>query len=87
MPREQAGVAAAFASTTRQIGASLGVAMVGAVVSSAAGAGIRTEFARASHISWWIVAGCGAAVFALGLATTGPWAAASARQVAGLLDD
>ena len=34
MPRAQAGVASAIASTSRQIGATLGVAVVGALVSS-----------------------------------------------------
>ena len=87
MPRSRAGVAAAVASTSRQIGATLGVAVVGAVVSSGAGAGIRTEFSRASHAGWWIVAGCAAAVFVLALVSTGQWAAASSRHVAGLLDD
>jgi len=87
MPRSQAGVAAAVASTSRQIGASLGVAIVGGVVSSGAGANIRTEFSRASHPGWWIVAGCGAAVFLLALVTTGRWAAGSANKVANLLDD
>jgi EmrB/QacA subfamily drug resistance transporter len=87
MPRSQAGVAAAIASTSRQVGASLGVAVVGAIVSNGAGAGIRAEFAHASHAGWWIVAGCAAAVFVLALATTGRRAAASAATVAGLLDD
>ena len=42
MPRAQAGVAAAIASTSRQIGQTLGVAIVGALVASgAAGAGGR----------------------------------------------
>jgi EmrB/QacA subfamily drug resistance transporter len=87
MPRSQAGVAAAVASTSRQIGASLGVAIVGAVVSSGADASIRTEFSRASHPGWWIVVGYGAAVFLLALITTGRWAAGSASKVANLLDD
>jgi EmrB/QacA subfamily drug resistance transporter len=87
MPRSQAGVAAAIASTSRQIGASLGVAVVGAIVSGGAGAGIKTEFSSASHTGWWIVAGCGAAVFALALATTGRRAAGTARKVAVLFDD
>lgn len=87
MPRSQAGVAAAIASTSRQIGASLGVAVVGAVVSGGAGAGIRTEFARASHAGWWIVVGAGAAVFLIAWITTGGWAAGSAAKVADLLDD
>jgi EmrB/QacA subfamily drug resistance transporter len=87
MPRSQAGVAAAVASTSRQIGASLGVAIVGAVVSRGAGANIRTEFSRASHPGWWIVVGCGAAVFFLAVITTGRWAASSAGKVANLLDE
>ena len=87
MPRRQAGVAAAVASTSRQIGASLGVAVVGAVVSSGAGAGIRTEFAKASHQAWWIVVGSSAAVFVLALITTGRWAADTAGKVATLLDE
>ncbi|MCW2780742.1 MAG: transporter [Marmoricola sp.] len=87
MPRSQAGVAAAVASTSRQVGASLGVAIVGAVVSSGAGATIRTEFAQASHPGWWTVVGCGAAVFLLALVTTGRWAAGSALKVADLLDE
>ena len=86
MPRSQAGVAAAVASTSRQIGTSLGVAVVGAVVSIGAGAGIRTEFSQASHPAWWIVVGCGAAVFLLALATTGQWALRSNSRVADLLD-
>ena len=86
MPRSQAGVAAAVASTSRQIGASLGVAVVGAVVSSGAGAGIRTEFSPASHAGWWVVVGCAAAVFVLALVSTGQLGGASAGQVADLLD-
>jgi EmrB/QacA subfamily drug resistance transporter len=85
MPRSQAGVAAAVASTSRQIGASLGVAVVGAVVSSGAGAGIRTEFAQASHPAWWVVVGCAAAVLVLALATTGRRAAGSTGKVVDLL--
>jgi EmrB/QacA subfamily drug resistance transporter len=86
MPRSQAGVAAAVASTSRQIGASLGVAVVGAIVSSGAGAGIRDEFAQASHAGWWVVVGCAAAVFVLAVATTGRWAASTTSRVADLLD-
>ncbi len=86
MPRSQAGVAAAIASTSRQIGTTLGVAVVGAVVSIGAGAGIGSEFAAASQPAWWIVVGCGAAVFVLALVTTGPWARRSTSTVAALLD-
>jgi EmrB/QacA subfamily drug resistance transporter len=87
MPRSQAGVAAAVASTSRQVGATLGVAIVGAVVSHGAGAGIRTEFSQASHVGWWIVVGYAAAVFVLAWVSTGRAAARSAARVAHLLDD
>lgn len=87
MPNSQAGVAAAVASTSRQVGVSLGVAIVGAIVSGGAGAAIRTEFSHASHAGWWLVVGYGAAVLLLALVTTGRWAARSASRVAGMLDD
>jgi EmrB/QacA subfamily drug resistance transporter len=81
MPPAQAGVAAAVASTSRQLGQTLGVAVVGAV--AAAGAvSVGPGFVQDSHIGWWIVSGCGAAVLLLGLASTTSWANASARRVA-----
>jgi sugar phosphate permease len=59
MPRSQAGVAAAVASTSHQIGAALGVAVVGSVLSSGLAGSLRTGFVAASHPAWWILAGCG----------------------------
>lgn len=87
MPRAQAGVAAAIASTSRQVGASLGVAVLGSVVTSHVTGPFRTGFAAASHIGWWIMAGCGVAVFALGLLTTGRWARQTAATAARHLID
>ena len=78
MPREQAGVAAAIASTSRQVGGALGVAVLGAVVSSATGG----DFATRSRAGWWIVAGLGAVVLILGLVTTGRWARSTTERVA-----
>ena len=76
MPAEQAGVAAAVASTSRLIGISLGVAIIGAIAVSA---GTRPAgFAQASHAGWWIVVGCGVAVVALGIASTTRWALGTA---------
>ena len=54
LPRAQAGVAAAVAATSRQIGSSLGIAVVGAAIA----AGIRPA-------PWWIITGCGLAVLLL----------------------
>ena len=85
MPRTQAGVAAAIASTSRQVGGSLGVAIIGSVVVSALTGPLRTGFATASHAGWWIVAGCGALVLLLGLLTSGTWARGTAQRTAELL--
>jgi MFS family permease len=82
MPRAQAGVAAAVASTSRQVGGSLGVAVIGSVVVSALVGPFRTGFAPASHAGWWIMAGCGGAVLVLGLLTSGRWARGTAQRTA-----
>jgi EmrB/QacA subfamily drug resistance transporter len=81
MPRAQAGVAAAIASTSRQVGAALGVAVVGAAVTSALNGPEAAPFAEASRTGWWILVGCGLAVLALGLASTGRRARATATAV------
>jgi len=82
MPRAQAGVAAAVASTSRQIGSALGVAVIGSVVVSGLSGPIRTGFVPASHAGWWVLTGCGLAVLAIGLVTTGSWARHTAELVA-----
>jgi hypothetical protein len=75
-------VAAAVASTSRQVGMTLGVAVVGAI----AGGGIAGEFGRgfaaATHSGWWIVAALGVVVTVLGFATTTRWAHRTARETA-----
>jgi hypothetical protein len=79
MPRERAGVAGAVASTGRQIGASLGVAIAGSIVAG------TTNFITASHAAWDVIAGCGVAVFLLGLLSTGTWALTTAKRTADFL--
>jgi EmrB/QacA subfamily drug resistance transporter len=81
MPAAQAGVAAAVASTSRQVGQTLGVAVVGAVAAAGA-AKVGPGFVQASHAAWWIVTGAGAAVLVLGLLSTTPKAEGTARRVA-----
>jgi len=87
MPRSQAGVAAAVASTSRQIGMALGVAVVGSVLSSGLAGPLKTGFAAASHPAWWIVAGCGLAVLGIGALTSGRWAFGTAARTAHLFRD
>ena len=85
MPRSQAGVAAAIASTSRQVGQSLGVAIMGSVVISALTGPLRLGFAQASHIGFWVIAGCGAIVLVLGLVSSSAWANRSAERTAARL--
>jgi hypothetical protein len=80
MPREQAGVAGAVASTSRQIGASLGVAITGSLI-----AGSQLGFVSASHAAWAVITGCGVAVLLLGLGSTGTWAKRTAEDTRLLL--
>jgi EmrB/QacA subfamily drug resistance transporter len=82
MPRAQAGVASAIASTSRQLGSTLGVAVVGALVTSQVKGSFSLNFAAASHAGWWTLAACGAIVFVLGIVATSRWALESARRTA-----
>ena len=82
MPRSQAGVAAGLASTSRQVGSALGVAVAGSAVLSALHGPLRLGFADASHVGWWILTGCGVAILLLGLATSGRWARGTAQRTA-----
>jgi EmrB/QacA subfamily drug resistance transporter len=67
MPRAQAGVAAAIATTSRAVGQTLGVAVVGAIGAGAA---------------WWTLTAGGGVVLILGLLGTTTRARASARRTA-----
>jgi EmrB/QacA subfamily drug resistance transporter len=85
MPLSQAGVAAAIASTSRQVGAALGVAVAGTVVSASHARG--SDFSQATHPIFWIMTACGAIILVLGWASNTAWAHASTGQVASLLAD
>ncbi|GAB2751917.1 MFS transporter [Streptomyces bullii] len=87
MPRAQAGVAAAVASTSRQLGQTLGVAVVGAVLASGVGSSpYRDAFASAARPGWWILTACGLAVLVLGAVTSGRWARRTAERTAQRLE-
>jgi EmrB/QacA subfamily drug resistance transporter len=88
MPRAQAGVAASVASTSRQLGASMGVAVLGSTVAVGATGGLPRDFAAASHTGWWIVVGCGVLIAALGWwSTTERATEGAARMAAGFEDE
>ncbi|WP_375503207.1 MFS transporter [uncultured Jatrophihabitans sp.] len=85
MPREQAGTAAAVASTSRQVGATLGVAIIGTVLASQLNGPLPTGFVAASRAAWWVIAVLGLAVLAFGLLSTGRRADATAQRTARLM--
>jgi EmrB/QacA subfamily drug resistance transporter len=86
MPRSRAGTASAVATTSRQVGASLGVALAGSLAGTGIESGHQPGFAAATHVFFWVSAGLGTAIVALGIASTGGRARASASRVAFLLD-
>jgi hypothetical protein len=85
MPLSQAGVAAAIASTSRQVGAAIGVAVAGTVVVVTQGRGV--DFTTATHAIWWGMTVCGTAVLALGFVSNTAWARASTERVSHLLEE
>ncbi len=86
MPFSQAGVASGIASTSRQIGTSLGVAITGSILAGNLHGPLRAGFVAASHADWLLLAGCGCAIVVLGLVTTGQWASRTAARTAASYD-
>ena len=86
MPRAQAGVAAAIATTSRQVGQALGVAVVGAIATAHATGTASDAATAASHPAWWLLTACGGVVLVLGLVATSSRADASARRTAAVLN-
>jgi EmrB/QacA subfamily drug resistance transporter len=82
MPRAQAGVASGLATTSRQLGQTLGVAVVGAIVTSRVGDSVHAGLSSASHPAWWTLTACGGVVLLLGLMATTSRAKESARRTA-----
>jgi EmrB/QacA subfamily drug resistance transporter len=86
MPRAQAGIASAVASTSRQIGVSVGVALAGAVAGHDPD-GHWSGFAQATHRFWWILVALGLLVAWLAFVSTGDRARASIQRIAHLLKE
>ncbi|ACI51101.1 drug resistance transporter, EmrB/QacA subfamily [Gluconacetobacter diazotrophicus PA1 5] len=101
MPRDQAGLAAALASTSRQIGALLGIAASGAMTASVMSAPVQPAplssagavvaymalLPAASHRVWWTIVVLACGIAGLGVVSTGARARRSAQTVRALFDD
>ncbi|GAA3561221.1 MFS transporter [Amycolatopsis ultiminotia] len=75
LPAEQAGVAGALASSGRQFGIAVGVAVTGSIVTST-----DASFTPASQAAWIVLGSCGTLAFLLGLVSTSRWAQAAATR-------
>jgi len=82
VPASQAGVAAAVASTSRQVGLTLGVALAGAIAGGSAALDGGTGFTTAAGPAWWMILTDVAAVLVLAVVSTTRWAEATARRTA-----
>jgi MFS family permease len=80
MPRAQAGVAAAVASTSRQVGVALGVAVLGAIAFGRLHGPIKSGLAQASHASFVVMAVSGLLLVVVGYLVTTDRAVESARR-------
>ncbi|MET9274412.1 MFS transporter [Kribbella sp. NPDC003557] len=71
MPASMAGVAGSLASVGRQTGTSLGVAVAGSIIGTAAATPADPQrFVHAEHIVWWPTVAIGHVVLALALFST-----------------
>jgi EmrB/QacA subfamily drug resistance transporter len=85
MPRSQSGVASATTSMTRQVGSSLGVAVIGSVLAAGASRIMPgAAFTSDARTCWWIICGLGIAVLLVAITTTGDWGKATAARTAAL---
>ncbi len=75
LPRDQVGVAGALAASARQFGASIGVAVTGAVITASA-----DNLVAPTPAAWAVLGGCGLAALTLGAVSTGRRAQAAAAR-------
>ena len=85
MPRSMAGLAGSLASTGRQAGTTLGVAISGTIIGPAFAHG-GTGVASAAHGVWWMVLALGTGIVVLGLVSSGRWASRTAARAAELFE-
>lgn len=88
MPNDQAGAASAIASTGRQVGTSLGIALAGSITgASGAAGGVPKSFAVDAHPLWWTVVGAAAAIVAIASLSNSRAASRSSERLGPLLHD
>jgi EmrB/QacA subfamily drug resistance transporter len=82
MPKSRVGSAAAVASTSRQIGISLGVALAGTLTGVHGMARVGGDFALSTHTMWWTIVGLGAGISILAVLANTARARRSVEDIA-----
>jgi EmrB/QacA subfamily drug resistance transporter len=85
MPRARAGLAAAVASTSRQVGASLGVALGGTIAQGRAGS--AGNLIAGMHAFFGLAAVAGLCIVALGVLSSSAWGRETLRRTAALIEE
>ena len=80
MPRTQAGLASAMASTGRQVGTALGVAVFDALAFAGIDGSIADGLSAAARPVWIAMAACGVALAVIVYVSTGEWGRATAER-------
>lgn len=65
LPDDRAGVAASLISTSKQVGAAMGVAIVGTVIAARPGDPLAAAFDARAWVAWVLLTACGVGIFAL----------------------
>ena len=86
MPTDRAGAASAVATTSRQVGVSVGVALCGSLAETAL-AGTNGDVAESARLLWFVCAALGLVITVLAIASTSPRAIRSAERLAPLIDE
>ncbi|WP_435603894.1 MFS transporter [Streptomyces sp. bgisy130] len=79
MPRSMAGLAGSLASTGRQTGTTLGVAISGTLIGPQLAHG-GVAFTGAAHRVWWMLVALGAGILVLAVISSSRWARATAER-------
>jgi MFS family permease len=84
MPTDRAGAASAVASTSRQVGVSIGVALCGSLAGPALAAA-NVDFAVSARPLWFVCAGLAVMIAVLAIVSTSARALKSAERLAPLI--
>lgn len=87
MPPGQSGSAAAVASTSRQVGTSLGVAIAGMVLAGGGESQVDGRFTAATHPVWWVIVGLAGAIVVLALVANASWGRRSVDRISHLFEE